>query len=120
MNVCKFCGAKCTESVLRDYVSAYHCGSWHDGAGQWSQGIACRNRCEQIRVQLEGTIQTLRKRIAKAIEAANQANRFGIVTEHGITTARPSSAGCYAWASVLDDIASILTGNNPEKQEGST
>jgi hypothetical protein len=55
-NVCKWCGAKWTEKVYHSYMSAYPCGSWHDGAGQWSQGIACRDRCEQVRLQHERTI----------------------------------------------------------------
>lgn len=76
MNVCKFCGAKRAKTPFHSHMAAYYCGSWHDGSRHWSQGIACRNRCEQIRVQLEGTIETLQRRIAKAIEAAKLQARW--------------------------------------------
>ena len=69
MSVCKWCGAKWTEKVYHFYMSAYPCGSWHDGAGQWSQGIACRDRCEQVRLQHEQTIEILKAREANTVEA---------------------------------------------------
>ena len=138
-NVCKWCGAKWTDKVYHSYMFAYHCGSWHDGAGQWSQGITCRDRCEQVRLQheqtieilkareantveaLRGHIEVLQKRIAKATEAAQQANRINLLTvRNGRASAQVCSDGCYAWASVLDDIVSILQGNTPENQESST
>ena len=68
-NVCKWCGAKWTQKVYHSYMSAYPCGSWHDGAGQWSQGIACRDRCEQVRLQQEQTIEILKAREANTVEA---------------------------------------------------
>lgn len=76
MSVCKFCGAKCAESVFRDFLSAYYCGSWHNGAGQWSQGIACRDRCQEMLAQREATVEILRKRVAKAIEVARLQARW--------------------------------------------
>ena len=145
---CKFCGSPEVS------IGIYECGSvdaiefaqsatcWNLTNGEiivWSQGITCRDRCEQVRLQheetieilkareantveaLRGHIEQLEKRIAKTTEAAQQANRINLLTvRNGRASAQVCSDGCYAWASVLDDIVSILQGNTPENQESST
>ena len=65
-------------------------------------------------------IEAMERRIATAVEAAQQANRFSLLTRrNGRPSAQVCSDGDYAWASVLDDIVSILHGNTPKKLEGS-
>ena len=136
-NVCKWCGAKWTQKVYHSYMSAYPCGSWHDGVGQWSQGIACRDRCEQVRLQqeqtieilkareantveaLRGHIEDLQRRIAEAIDAAQRADRFDVIEWDGGTAVVREDDNQYAWATSLDEIAAILEGNSPTNLEGS-
>ena len=135
-NVCKWCGAKWTQKVYHSYMSAYPCGSWHDGAGQWSQGIACRDRCEQVRLRYEQTIEILKAREANTVEAlrghiedlqrritdavaaltaierheAGSDLGFEIVSNHG------------EWVLFEDlrPVVDILEGNSPTNLEGSS
>lgn len=117
MNVCKFCG---TGQQGEDTLG-YQCASWrYRGSDIWIQSAVCQQRSLQLRLHYEQTIEVLERRMATAIEAAEQASRFDIIAERdGTIIAQPDSTGCYAWASVLDDIAGILQGNSPEIPEGS-
>lgn len=73
MNVCKFCGA----APLPEDDHGYQCASWrYSYSDVWTQSPRCRNRCQQVGVQHEQTIEALRKRIAKAIEAARLQARW--------------------------------------------
>jgi hypothetical protein len=89
------------EIVGRGYMSAFHCGSWHGGDGQWSQGVACRDRCEQVRAQHEQTIDVLHARIADAIDKAQRAIRFGL---------EPNSSVVCVFARDMDAVIEILEG----------
>ncbi len=127
-NVCKWCGTKWTEKVYHSYMPAYPCGSWHDGAGQWIQGIACRDRCLEMRLAQEETIEILKareantvealrghikdlqRRIADAIDKAQRAIRFG---EDLI------GIEC-VFARDMDRVIEILQGTSPANLESST
>lgn len=110
---CQYC--ECA-GVASDHNHArrFLCGTvWNIEHQSWECCINCARRCVV-------PLMELRKRVAKAIEATQQANRFDLVAgRHGGIDAESDSAGCYAWASVLDDIAAILQGNSPEIPEGS-
>ncbi len=62
-NVCKFCGTREHSKINNVYL-------WGSSAfaSEWKQSDNCQQRCEQIRVQLEGTVEVLCWRI----EAAKQ------------------------------------------------
>ncbi len=127
-NVCKWCGTKWTEKVYHSYMPAYPCGSWHDGAGQWIQGIACRDRCLEMRLAqeetieilkareantveaLRGHIEDLRQRIADAIDKAQRSIRFALEVN--------SSIQCVL-ARDMDRVQDILQGNSPEIPDSS-
>ena len=113
---CRWCG--CAE-IIRDGFPTidggrevlFACRSvWYETAMGWVRDPE----------QCGGQAGMLYKRIATAVEATQQASRFDIIAERdGTIIAHPDSTGCYAWASVLDDIAAILQGNIPEIPEGS-
>jgi hypothetical protein len=103
-NKCKWCGVEGSKHAV-----SYRCGSWHDNDRKWSQGIACRDLCEQLRQQHEQTINILRKRINAAINRADGAKIF----------AMPYSNIICVRASDLDDVVEILRGNSPINLEGS-
>ena len=108
-HVCRWCGShEIDDETTTDTVFA--CGS----ARRLFSDICFQSAgCEEI--------LNLRKRIAAAVEAAQQANRFDMSAERdGSMVAQLVSDGGYAWASVLDDIVSILQGNSPTNLEGST
>lgn len=113
---CRWCG--CAEIISDGFPEIdggrevlFACGSvWYEAAMGWVRDP----------LQCGGQAGRLYKRIADAVEATQQASRFDLVAgRHGGIDAEPDSAGCYAWASVLDDIAAILQGNSPEIPEGS-
>ena len=132
-NVCKWCGAKWTEKVYHSYMSAYPCGSWHDGAGQWSQGIACRDRCEQVRLQhertieilkareantveaLRGHIEDLQRRIADAVAALTAIERHEAGSDLGFE--KISDHGEWVLFEDLQPVRDILQGNSPKESE---
>jgi hypothetical protein len=97
-NKCKWCGAEGSKHAV-----SYSCGSWHTSNGLWSQGIACRDLCEQLRLQHEQTIEILRKRIDAALKVLNRISEFGDWVQ---------------WDDVAD-VVEILTGNSPTNLEGS-
>jgi len=136
MSVCKWCGATATEIVGHGYMSAYPCGSWQDGACQWSQGIACRDRCEQVRLQHEETIEILKAREANTVEAlrghieqlekrvADAVAALETITRHEIEadfefdliSERNEHGNWVQWDDV-ETILEILTGKDSQEQE---
>ena len=104
-NKCRFCGVEAGK-----YSVSYPCGSWHASNGLWSQGIACRDLCEQLRLQHEQTIEILRQRIDEAVSRAELAIQFGLTLGNGVAC---------VFASDLDEVVKILTGNSPTISEGS-
>ena len=111
-NKCRFCGVEAGK-----YAVSYPCGSWHTSDRQWSQGIACRDLSEQLRLQQQQTIEILRMRIDEAVEALAAIERhetgsdlgFQIISQHGEWV---------LWDD-LDDVVKILRGNSPTIPESS-
>lgn len=71
-NVCKFCGA----AIFGGDENIYQCGSWMRLSSVWVQSWMCQERCVALRLQHEQTIESLQRRIAKAIEAARLQARW--------------------------------------------
>lgn len=72
-NVCKFCGA----GQQGEDTLGYQCASWrYREIDYWVQSSVCQYRSLKLRLQHEQTIDNLRKRIAKAIEAAQVQARW--------------------------------------------
>jgi hypothetical protein len=102
-NKCKWCGVEGSKHAV-----SYRCGSWHSSDQKWSQGIACRDLCEQLRLQHEQTIELLRKRVDAAVAAMDQL--------------REVSTLCGQRAVMAHEVRGIrqaLQGNSPEIPEGS-
>lgn len=72
-NICKFCGA----GQQGEDTLGYQCASWrYREIDYWVQSAVCQQRSLKLRLQHEQTIEVLRKRMAKAIEAANMQSRW--------------------------------------------
>ena len=124
-NVCKWCGA---EQQGEDDCG-YQCASWrYRDKGIWIQSARCQQRCLEMRTEheqtieilkareantveaLRGHIEDLQRRIADAIDKAQRAIRFGLVANSSVTC---------VFASDMDLVIEILTGNSPELPDSS-
>jgi hypothetical protein len=114
-NKCRWCGVEASKHAV-----SYPCGSWHTSDRQWSQGIACRDLGEKLRVQHEQTIEILQKRIEEAVKALQDITRhevdvddqFGVLSEY-------NEHGHWVEWDDVEDVIEILAGNSPTILEGS-
>ena len=122
-NACKWCGTRVHSRI----GGVYLCGS-SSLAGEWKQSDTCQQRSVELRSEneqtieilkareantveaLRGHIEDLHKRIADAIDAARQADRFDVIEWDGGTAVVREDDNQYAWATSLDEIAAILEG----------
>ena len=64
-NVCKWCGS----GPKGDYGHVFSCESWQSVAGAVVQSHLCQQRCLDLRLQHEETIEILKAREANTVEA---------------------------------------------------
>lgn len=114
-NKCRFCGVEAGK-----YSVSYPCGSWHTSNGLWSQGVACQDLCEQLRLQHEQTIDILRQQIDTAMKALEGITRCEIYPDdyYCVISERNEHGEWVQWDDV-EDVIEILQGNSPTISEGS-
>jgi len=114
-NKCRFCGVKAGK-----YAFSYPCGSWRTSDRQWTQGVACRDLGEQLRLQHEQTIEILQKRIDAAVKALQGIPRCEVYADDqfGIYDERNEHGEWVPWLDV-EDVVEILRGNSPTILESS-
>ena len=124
-NVCKWCGAE----QQGENDCGYQCASWrYRDNGIWIQSARCQQRCLEMRIEheqtievlkareantveaLRGHIEDLQRRIADAIDKAQRAIRFALEAN--------SSIQC-VFARDMDRVIEMLTGNSPEIPDSS-
>ena len=65
MSVCKWCGSR----QKGDYGHVFSCESWQSVGGAVVQSYLCQQRCLDLRLQHEETIEILKAREANTVEA---------------------------------------------------
>ena len=132
MSVCKWCGSR----QQGDYGHGFACESYESVAGAVVQSYVCQQRCLELRLQneqtieflkareantveaLRGHIEDLHKRIADAVAALAAIER---IERHeagaDVGFERVSEHGDWVLFEDLEPVRDILTGNSPEESE---